>query len=322
MIQECIRGFDLENKQKIYITILEEHFIKYLSNTNIEKLFEFTNKNISILKLKEKTNSQSETVYKTIKNFDIKGPIFIKDCDNFFTTKIELGNYICYLKINQENNVNKIFNKSFIEINENTSKIINICEKKIISDMICVGGYSFENSQDFIQAYEECKDINLSNSELYISHIILNMILKNKTFFAKIIENYIDWGTINEWNCYINNFKTLFLDIDGTLFYNCGRYSEIKWGENKPIQKNIDFINKLYNEGKTQIILTTSRTDEFKDVTIKQLKKHNVKYDQIIFNLFHAKRYLINDYADTNPYPSSIAINLQRDSSNLDLLLN
>lgn len=321
MIQECIRGFDLENVEQIYITILEDHYNKYLRNTDMEKLFEFTNKKVIFLKLKETTKSQSETVYRTIKNFDIKGQIFIKDCDNFFSTKIETGNYVCYLKINENNNVNKIYNKSFIEINENTNKIINICEKKIISDMICVGGYSFENSLDFTQAYEDCKDLNLTTSELYISHIILNMCLKNKIFYAKMIHNYIDWGTISEWNSYLNNFKTLFIDIDGTLFYNCGRYSEIKWGENKPIQNNIDFINKLYNEGRTQIILTTSRPNEFKDITIEQLKKYNVNYDQIIFNLFHSKRYLINDFADTNPYPSAVAINIVRDSGNLSKLI-
>ena len=49
-------------------------------------------------------------------------------------TKIEIGNYICYLKIDENNNVKKLFNKSFIELNSN--EIINICEKIIKSDMI------------------------------------------------------------------------------------------------------------------------------------------------------------------------------------------
>ena len=38
---------------------------------------------------------------------------------------------------------------------------------------------------------------------------------------------------------------------------------------------------------------------------------------KIIFNLPHCKRYLINDYAPTNPYPSAIAININRNDDNL-----
>jgi hypothetical protein len=34
-------------------------------------------------------------------------------------------------------------------------------------------------------------------------------------------------------------------------------------------------------------------------------------------DLPHAKRILINDFAPTNPYPTAVAINLERNSSNL-----
>ena len=322
MIQECIKGLNLSNIKNIYLTILEKHYINYFNGMDIKELFNFTKKEVNVLILKNNTKSQSETVYETIKHFNIIGQIYIKDCDNYFSFLIKNGNYVNYLAINEKNNVEKIYNKSFIEINENNNEIINICEKKIISNLICIGGYAFEDSSIFIKSYEECQNIKLELNELFISHLILNCILNKVKFLAHEVLNYIDWGTMNEWINYIKSFKTLFIDIDGTLFYNCGKYGEIKWGENLPIEQNINYLKDLYRENRTQIILTTSRSSEYKDVTIKQLEKYNIPYNNIIFDLFHCKRYLVNDFADTNPYPSAIAINLQRDSSNLDLLLN
>lgn len=321
MIQECITGLDLTNINDIYITILEQHYVKYINNLNIEHLFKFTNKNIHVLKLKHVTRSQSETVYNTIKHFNINGPIFIKDCDNYFEFKIEIGNYVCCLEVNNNNNVEKLHNKSFIEINNNNNNIINIIEKKIIGNIICIGGYSFISAKLFITNYKEIININNDLNEIYISNIVFNCIINKIEFCSKSSFNYIDWGTIDDWKKYINTFKTLFIDIDGTLFYNCGQYSETKWGDNLPITNNIEYINNLYKNNRTQIILTTARKYEFKDVTISQLKKYNINYHDIIFDLFHCKRYLINDWANTNPYPSAVVINLERDSDNLNKLL-
>ena len=36
----------------------------------------------------------------------------------------------------------------------------------------------------------------------------------------------------------------------------------------------------------------------------------------------HAKRILINDFASSNPYPSSIAVNIPRNNIELSLILN
>jgi hypothetical protein len=318
MIQECIKGLNLNNVKNIYFTFLKEHIDKHCNNCNIQDLFLFTKKKIHIYIIDKYTKSQTETIYKTIKYFDIKGAFFIKDCDNYFEHKITNKNCVCTLNINNNTNVNELHNKSFIEIN-NVDNIINICEKQIISNIICVGGYGFEDTNLFIEQFEE---INTSNNilenELYVSHIIYKFLLNNIIFKNEEINNYIDWGTQNQWNNYFSTFKTLFIDIDGTLFKNSSQYFSPKWGTTKPIEENINYIKSLYKTGRVQIILTTSRKEEYKNITIDQLKTYDIPYDNIIFNLFHCKRYLINDYASSNPYPSSISINLKRDSNNLN----
>ena len=321
MIQECLKGLDLGNVNDIYICFLKEHIDEFCNGCDMKNLFAFTKKNINILILNEYTKSQSETTYKILQNFNIEGPIFIKDCDNYFEHTITKGNYVCGLYINNNNPINELHNKSFIEINS-ANEIINICEKQIISNKICVGGYSFLDANIFKQCFKKCINIyNISKKELYISHIIHTLLLEKHRFFIKKIEKYIDWGTQKEWEKYFSEYKTLFIDIDGTLFYNSSEFFSPKWGETDPIQENINIIKKLYKTGKVKIFLTTARKDQYRDITINQLKKYKIPYDDIIFNLFHCKRFLINDFSNTNPYPSAIAINLKRNSPLLKELL-
>lgn len=322
MIQECLKGLGLCNVGDIYICFLKEHIDKFCNGCDIKSLFSFTKKKIHILIINEYTQSQSETTYKMLQHFNINGPIFIKDCDNYFEHIITKGNYVCGLCINNNNPINEIHNKSFIEINS-TNEIINICEKQIISNKVCVGGYSFLDANIFKQYFKKCINIaNISKTELYISHIIHVLLLEKHIFLINKIEKYIDWGTQKEWENYLSGFKTLFIDIDGTLFYNSSEFFLPKWGETEPILKNINIIKKLYKTGKVQIFLTTARKDKYRDITVSQLKKYDIPYNNIIFNLLHCKRFLINDYSTTNPYPSAVSINLKRDSSLLNELLS
>ena len=316
MIIECLLGLNLDNVSCLYVTFVKDHIDKYLKNIDLNKLFLKINKKIIFTILDNFTSSQSETVFETISINNIKGNIFIKDCDNFYEFKIEKGNYCCFLEVNKDNEVDELYNKGFLEINQ-LNQIVNICDKKIISNKISIGGYSFNDSEIFCKYYSDCIKMDLDNNELFLTHVIYKCILENIIFDTKKVVKYIDWGTEKQWNKYKNEFKTLFVDIDGTLFYNTGEYFNPGWGNNKPIIKNINKLREMYQNNKTQIILTTARNKNYEDVTRKQLEENNVPYHDIIFNLLHCKRYLINDYADSNKYPSAVAINLKRDNDNL-----
>ena len=135
---------------------VREHIEMFCKNIDLKELFKFMKKEVNIYILDTPTESQSETVYKIIKHFQINGPIFIKDCDNYYKYTVTNDNSLCYVIVNNENKISKIHNKSFIEFN-NLCQLTNICEKKIISQNICVGGYSFSNSQDFLEIYDEIK---------------------------------------------------------------------------------------------------------------------------------------------------------------------
>lgn len=317
MVLEAIKGLELLNYNKIYFIFLKEHednfsflngFKEELDNMSILNRSEF-------VFLDNITKDQPETVYNAIKQANIKGSITIKDSDNYFKSKFINSNSICYYDLNKSNLI-KPKNKSYIvkDINET---ITNIVEKDVISPYFCVGSYTFHSVEEFSYYYDKLPKGN----ECYISNIIYEMILDGKHFQSNLVSNYLDWGTLQDWNLFKKTYATLFVDIDGTLVLNSSAHFPPYIGNTKPIVENIEILRELYVTGRFQIILTTSRPEKYRAQTISQLKKEQIPYDNLIMSLFHSKRIIINDFGVSNPYKSCDAINLRRDSGNLKEIL-
>ena len=261
------------------------------------------------------TASQSETVYLTISEKNIIGPFVVKDCDNLFDCLLSTGNSVCVYKL--QPNINAV-NKAYVKLDK-FGYVSGIVEKTVLNDVFCCGAYAFADAKAFTDTYEKVITIRSVNSnEIYISHIIQQMILDGEKFSTSMVSDYVDLGTIDDWNAYMQQFKTLFIDIDGVLVKNGGEYFEPKWGWCEPLEENVKLINRLYNTGKVMIILTTARSDKYEHETIDDLKHAGVKYHRIIYGLLHSQRILINDFANSNPYPSAVAINIRRDIDQLD----
>lgn len=317
MIKEVIEHIDLLLINKIYIIVHKEEFDTYFNLDDFKSMFYF--KNIEIIIDIQDTifKSPSKTIYNCIKKNNIIGPLLIKDYKSIFDFSPIIGNYVYYCNSVE---LYHLDNKSFIQFN-NLNHITNISEKEIISNYVNIGAYIFNDVNLFLESYEEiCKIKNIS--EIYISHVIFKCIIKNKIFYSMKVNNILDFSKQKDWENFCKEYKTLFVDIDGTLVYNSGEYSKKKWGETDAIENNVDYLNKLYSTGKVKIILTTARKKIYEKKTIEQLKKYNIPYDNIIFDLYHGKRYLINDYSETNKYPTSISINLERNNNNLEKILN
>ena len=132
-----------------------------------------------------------------------------------------------------------------------------------------------------------------------------------------MVSEYMDWGTNEDCFNYVKQYKTLFVDVnvDGTLVESSGKYTPPYWGETEGIKENIEILNKLYGTGNLYIILPTAKPSSTRDVTIGQMEKEGIKYDNIIFDLFHANRTLRNDYGTSSPYPTCDAVNILRNSN-------
>jgi hypothetical protein len=315
MVTEAISGINLDFFDSIYFIFLSEHEKKYqFYDGFISELDECGLRNKSkILFLDKQTGSQSETVYNAIQLAAIDGFIFIKDSDGYYECNfIDENNQIAFFDLNDMDNINAR-TKSYIELDIN-GIVTNIVEKKVISSTFSVGGYGFQNAQEFCSAYEKIKDLD---GECYISNVIFEMILSGSKFTGLVTSNFKDWGTIDSWNNYKSQYQCLFVDIDGTLITNSSIHFSPYVGSGNPLENNIDCLRKLYDSGKVKIILTTSRPHHMRDLTIAEMKDKEIPYDELITGLPHCRRVLINDFAKSNPYPSCSAINIPRNSDNL-----
>ena len=318
MMMSAITG--LGNISRLIIMVIKEHIEKYAVNLDKIALDIQTQKGTKpeFYILDDFMPSRTEAVNKLLIDLDITGSIFIKDCDNDFDTTISDKNAVCISHLTA--NINAI-NKAYVVLNK-YGHISSIVEKSVINDLFCVGGYSFADTAVFRSTFDKMfADKNFHNQEIYLSHMIQDMILNGEVFDTQEISNYKDWGTLEEWQKYCSEYKTIFLDIDGCLVLSGGEYIGAEWGTTERLTKNISLINKLHDSGKTQIILTTSRKEKYRDKTVKQLEKVGLRYHGIMFGLLHAQRVLVNDYSTSNPYPSAVAINLKRDADELELLL-
>jgi len=316
MLVEAIKHLDTSNVSRIIITVVDEH----IKNSKVDlklviaRIFELKGIRPEFLILDSFTASQSETVCKTIKEKLVVGPFVVKDCDNLFDCVLPTGNCVCVYKLQSDTNA---VNKAYVRLDK-FGFISGIVEKTVLNDVFCCGAYSFADADSFVAAYEKIQSVrSIEVGEIYISHIIQQMILDNAKFSTLMVSDYIDLGTLEDWNNYIGLFKTLFIDIDGVLVKNGGEYFEPKWGWCEPLEENVKLINRLYSTDKVMVILTTARSKKYEQETVDDLKHAGVKYHQIVYGVLHAQRILINDFANSNPYPSAVAINIKRDMDQL-----
>lgn len=322
MLIKSLSGLDLRIFNRIIIVIVKAHDEGYEASLILKQAFSDIPE-VEICILDDFTSSVVETVLYAVRKMDITGSIVIRDSDNFVVCKIPtpIPNAIACLDIGSGITVTNLAQKSFAILNEQ-GVITNIQEKRIISQFICLGVYCFEDCAYFIDGAEALEKES-QIKELYISHVISWLIInKNLVFHCLPVTDYQDWGTITEWRAMQLRNRTFFVDLDGILLKNSGKYGSINWNNNKDfIQENVNALLRLQTNG-AQIVIVTSRPESLRDRVIKLLTKMGIIPFALLMGLNHAPRVLINDFASSNPYPSASAINVPRNSSLLPYLGN
>lgn len=107
--------------------------------------------------------------------------------------------------------------------------------------------------------------------------------------------------------------KTWILDLDGTILKHNGYIDD----KEEVLEGVEDFLNQISDND--LIIILTARDIKYKESTIDFLKRHNIKFNDIIFNVPVGERILINDKKPSG-LPTAHAINVQRDGK-LDIVL-
>ena len=319
MLEQSVSGLNLSQFDRIVITALGEHIEQYADE---ERLIISLKKNIrhdvELLKLNSPTQSHAETIAETIINKSITGSIFLKDCDNYFTLNHIADNCIATLSLNKIDLVDAK-NKSYVKVSQ-TGFVESIVEKHVTSSDFCVGGYSFKSAQKFLAAFEKLKTQLGTTDNIFISHVIQVMLLNNEIFTNIEVGDYVDWGTLREYRHFCRRYMTLFCDIDGVLLLNGGKFSKSGW-DTAPLLENCRLIHELQTQKRIYLVITTSRPEAERENLLKKLREVYIYPDQLVMGLPHAARFMINDYSNTNPFPTAHAINIERDSGRLISLM-
>lgn len=109
--------------------------------------------------------------------------------------------------------------------------------------------------------------------------------------------------------------KTWVFDLDGTLLKHNGYKID---GMDTVLPGVLDYLNTIPSEDK--IVIFTSRTDEYKQMTLDFLQENGIRYDEILFNMPMGERIIVNDRKPSG-LDMSIAINMNRDKFELPTII-
>ena len=100
--------------------------------------------------------------------------------------------------------------------------------------------------------------------------------------------------------------KTWVFDLDGTLVKHNGYQTD---GTDTLLAGAKEYIESIPKEDK--IFIFTSRADSYKETTIRFLKEHGIRYDEIFFNMPVGERIIVNDRKPSG-LNMAVAINCER----------
>lgn len=257
------------------------------------------------------TKGASETVLialNKIRESELDNTTIVIDSDSFFNDDIitkarELGeNAIFYF---DDTDVNPIY--SYIKIENET--IVDIAEKKKISNNACSGAYCFKSGKLLKNTIETVilDETNKQNGEFYISGLYKFM-LKNHCLIVPIkINGFNCLGTPNQLKSYssnLNNSKEklrICFDLDNTLV----SYPVTKddYTSVEPIKENIKKLKYFKKLGHHIIIYTARRMKthsgnvgaiiaDIGKITLDTLEKFKIPYDEIFFGKPFADFYI------------------------------
>lgn len=323
MVEKAIEGLPLDRFDRIIITIVKEHDERFNARLVLDQVFNLKkNKKIEVLVLPEFTSSQADTVYQTLQKKKVTGPFVVKDSDNH----VKISGYprpefVVGLNIHKtDQEVRRLKSKSFLMVNDQ-GIVVDVIEKRIRSEVVCVGVYGFESPKKFSEAFRFLLDNQKTKAEIYLSHVISYLIGTGISAYSYVeTTEFEDWGTKEDWRETQERHATYFVDIDGIMLDNRGKYGKENWSNYLvPIEENFAMLKQLFDKG-AQIVFTTSRTDEYLAGFKKLLAKNGITAHSFVTGCHHSPRVLINDFAPSNPYPVAKALNLPRNGFLKDFL--
>lgn len=246
MLAMAVEGLDVA-PTNLAILVLQEHVDNFDAATGIK---EALGSDVTVEVLDEPTSSQAETVAVGVHRLKPSGEFLVKDSDNYFEIDLDdgAGDSVAVDSLNNHDMINPR-NKSYL-VTDHNGLVTNIREKEVISDLFSVGGYQFASAHVFCSYYDRLSQRQaLDSSELYLSDIISAMSLDGVPFGVRHVRGYQDWGTVVEWQRYLEHASTLFVSLDGFVFERGSKYFTPRFEDVKPHIEAIEALNEAVAHG-------------------------------------------------------------------------
>lgn len=300
MLEHAIDPF-LDQVDNIWVAVQLEHDQKFKVSATLDRIY---GDRVHVVHLDGITAGPAATAGIVLSGLN-DTPVFIKDCDSFFNCQLPAGNFICTHTGHSD------LGMSYVTVQD--SIVTDIAEKRVISDIACVGGYGFASSRQFVELIEQ----HTTDAEVFISDVV-----KQLTDVRQCeVSNYQDLGTLNKFIEFNRQRQTIFCDIDGVVVENQSEFFPPYFTDAPVVlQNNCNRLLELQTQG-AELIFVTARPEKFADSIRDMLTNIGFKNFKLLAGLHHSQRVLINDFNITNPNPSACAVNLIRNSDDLETYL-
>lgn len=188
--------------------VQEEHYNKY----NLQYLLNLIAPNCSVVKINGITEGAAVTVLKALDLIDNDKPLLIANSDQWVDWDVDSFMYEMY-----ESNVDAgivTFNAthpkwSFVRLDEN-GYVIEVAEKKPISDIATVGIYFWRKGSDFVKYAKQMieKDIRV-NGEFYVCPVFNEAIADGKKILTYKAHRMYGLGTPEDLEVFLSEKKPL-----------------------------------------------------------------------------------------------------------------
>ncbi|KKR03321.1 MAG: Nucleotidyl transferase [Parcubacteria group bacterium GW2011_GWF2_39_13b] len=188
MIEVVINNLRSQGDHKFIFVCLREHYEKY-DLLNILK--RATNNKFEVVQIGGNTEGALCTALCAIEYINNDNNLIIANADQYFD--LDINDFIASAKEGEKDGLIMTFNSSHPKWSyaraDNSGKVLETAEKKVISDKATVGVYYFRRGAEFVKAAQEMLMKNIRyNNEFYICPVFNEMILEGKNIFTYHIE--------------------------------------------------------------------------------------------------------------------------------------
>jgi len=292
------------------VAVRAEHETKYQATALLRRVF---GPEVEVLVLPHDTRGPADTVAEMIRRASVACAFAVKDADSFFeSAPLPSGSFVALSDVRTAPHMTNVGAKSFAVVNEN-NLIVEMVEKSLISNYVSVGLYGFESAETYLRLFDRLS-AEPGLGELFVSHVMNRAIAGGMMVAPLLVSGLIDVGTLEDWRRHVRARGTIVTDLDGVVFENHSRYFPPFWSDDDiPIADNVAAL-RLWQEQGAQIVFMTARPERHRDKTERTLQALGLAPHALIMDCRHGRRFLINDHAPSNPYPSAVAISTERNS--------